>query len=94
MVYINDYTNITTGATTQIYTGRCTLVAIVVNTTAAGSIKIIDGTSGSTANVGTLKASISEGTYNYGAPAGITLATGLRIITAGASDITVVWRVQ
>jgi hypothetical protein len=86
----NSYTNITSGTTTQVYTGACTLVAIIVNTTAAGSIKIIDGTSGSTANVGTLKSSVQEGDYNYN----ITLGNGLRIVTAATSDITIVWRVK
>jgi hypothetical protein len=87
---INAYANITTGTTTQVFTGACTLVAIVVNTTAAGSIKIIDGTSGSTANVGTLKSSVVEGTYLYN----ISLASGIRIITASASDVTIVYRVH
>ncbi len=79
------YKNITTGATTQVATGRGVLHSIVVNTTAAGTIKIIDGISGSTANIGTLKISVGEGTYLYD----VVFSVGLRIITAGASDITV-----
>lgn len=87
---INSFAYITTGATTQVISQACTLVAIIVNTTAAGSIKVIDGTSGSTANVATLKSSVAEGTYLYN----ISLGSGLRIITAAASDITVVFRVH
>ncbi len=85
---INSYAYISTGTTTQVVTGACTLVAIVVNSTAAGSIKIIDGTSGSTANVGILKSSITEGTYTYN----VTMGNGIRIVTAAASDITVIFR--
>lgn len=81
------YTYINTATTTQVEpSAGHTLVAIVVNTTAAGAIGIIDGTSGSTVNVGQLKASIAEGTYLYNA----SLSKGIRIITAAASDITVI----
>ncbi len=80
-----QYANISTGTTTQVATGRGVLHSIVVNTTAAGSIKLIDGISGSTANIGTMKASIAEGTYIYDC----VFAAGLRIVTAGSSDITV-----
>ena len=81
----NTPVNITSGTTTQVATGPGNLYSIVVNTTANGSIKIIDGTSGSTANIGTLKASIAEGTYIYDC----NFSAGLRIVTAAASDITV-----
>ncbi len=84
----NAYANITTATTTQVYTGAVTLVAIIVNTTAAGTIKIIDNTAGSTANVATLAASVAAGTYYYN----IRLSVGLRIITAGNSDITCVYK--
>lgn len=82
-----QYTNITGAATTQIATGRGTLQSIVVNTTAAGSVKIIDDITGTTANIGTLKSSIVEGTYTYN----IVFSKGLRIVTAAASDITICW---
>jgi len=68
-------------------TGAGHLWAIVVNTTAAGAISIIDNTSGSTANIGTLKASVVEGTYIYNCE----FTTGLRIVTAASSDITVIY---
>ncbi len=81
----NDYSYIATATTTQVYTGPCILKSIIVNTTAAGAISIIDNTSGSTVNVGILKASVAEGTYEYN----VKMSKGIRIITAGASDITV-----
>lgn len=83
-----SYAYISTATTTQVKSGAGYLYAITVNTTAAGAISIIDNTSGSTVNIGSLKASVVEGTYFYNIPFG----TGLRIITAGASDITVIYR--
>lgn len=84
----NAYKNITTATTTQVYTGQCTLVSITVNTTSAGTIKIIDGTSGTTANVATIAASVLPQTFVYN----ITMTNGIRIVTAGASDITVMFK--
>lgn len=82
-----QYTNITTATTTQVFSGRGTLHSIVVNTTAAGTIIIADSASSTTPAVGTLKASVAEGDYIYD----VVISTGLRIITAAASDITVCW---
>jgi len=74
---------------TQIFTGACTLESITVNLTSAWTIGIIDGTSGSTPNVGLLKASIAEKTYTYNC----RLANGLRIAYSGhGGDITVTYR--
>lgn len=80
------YTYITTATTTQVLTGQGTLVRIIVNTTAAGTIGIIDGIAGTTVNVGQMKASIPENSYEYG----IQVVSGVRIVTGAASDITVV----
>lgn len=79
---------ISSATTTQVKTGSGLLHAIVVGTTAAGTIQIIDNTSGSTVNMGELKSSIAEGTYVFNA----TFATGLRIITGAASKISVIYR--
>jgi hypothetical protein len=88
---INQYANITTQTTTQVFTGACTLVSIVVNTSAAGTIKLIDGTSGVTANIGTITCGNAElGVTNY--DYNISLANGIRIVTSVAMDITVVYR--
>lgn len=82
------YTNIASATTTQVNTGPTRLIRIVVNTTAAAAITIVDNTTGSTPAVATIAASPAIGSVFY---YGIRLTTGLRIITAGASDITVVW---
>lgn len=84
------YTYVGTAATTQVVTGACRLIRIVVNTAVDGSINVIDGTSGSTTNVAlitTTTANPPVSDYDYG----IKLSTGLRIISTGNSDFTVVW---
>ena len=83
-----NYNYISTATTTQVAIGAVRLVAIVVTETSAGSIKIIDGTAGTTTNVAELKASIAEGTYEFGCE----LTSGLRIVTAGASKITIIYK--
>lgn len=84
------YTYIGAAATTQVKNGGCRLIRIVVNTPLDGSINVIDGTAGSTTNVALIKtvtADTNVPTYYYG----IKLTTGLRVITTGNSDVTVVW---
>lgn len=81
------YTNITTGTTTQVFTGAGTIHAITLNTAAAGSIILADSVSTTTPAIATIKASAAEGTYLYD----VAVANGLRIITAGATDLTVSW---
>ena len=80
------YTHISTATTTVVSTKPCVLIAIIVNTTAAGAITIDDAVSATTPTIGIMKASIAEGTYEYK----VFCATGLTIVTAAASDITVV----
>lgn len=79
---------IAAAATTQVATGRCVLKRIIIGETAAGVITVYDATSGSSADDirAVLKASIAEGSYDFD----MELKNGCRIITAGASKITVV----
>lgn len=79
------YQNITTGTTTTVKSGVGILKSVTVNTTAAGAITIYDNTAGSGTKIGTLKSSVVEGTYDYN----VAFGTGLTIVTAAASDITV-----
>lgn len=83
--YPFNYAHIASATTTQVKSGRGTLHSIVVNTTAAGAITVSDSTSAGTPAIAILKASIAEGTYTFDC----NFSTGLRITTAGASDITV-----
>ena len=79
-------TNVTS-ATTTTPSGAKFLHAIVVNTTDAGTITLYDNTAASGTKIGTMKASIVEGTYVYNT----VLTTGLTVVTGAASDITIVW---
>ena len=82
-----NYHYIDDASTHQIFTGRGMLHAIVIGESAAGTIAIIDNTGGLTVNVALLKASLAEGTYKFDC----SISTGLRIITAAATKITVIW---
>lgn len=82
-------TNINSATTTQVFSGKGILQAITVNTTAAGAITIVDAIGAAVIPVvGVLKSSVAEGTYWYNC----AISTGLKIITAAASDITVTWQ--
>jgi len=81
------YSHITAAATTTVKTGAGRLNRILVNTTAAGTITIYDNTAGSGTVIGVMKASIVENSYLFNIPFNI----GLTIVTAGASDLTVVY---
>lgn len=83
-----SYTNIATATTTVVKSGAGILRSITVNNTAAGAITVYDNTAGSGTKIATLKASVVEGTYEYN----VSFSTGLTIVTAGASDITVSYK--
>lgn len=76
-------TYITGSASTTVFTGRGNLGGICINTTAASTITVFDGTS----PFAILAASIGAGTYLQG----ISIATSLIISTAGSPDITIKW---
>lgn len=80
------YAYISSATTTQVDTGQGQLIRIIVGESTATALQIIDGTSGSTTNLGELKASVAEGTYEFN----VQYATGLRIVS-GAGKYTVVY---
>lgn len=83
-----NYTNITTATTTVVKSGTGILHGIVINTTAAATITIYDNTSAAGTKIATIAASPAIGsTFTYN----VAFATGLTIVTAGASDITVAY---
>lgn len=85
------YTYITTATTTQVKTGAGILHKIVLNKPVASStIKLIDNTSGTTANIGIITNTTDVKPYELIYDCRFT--TGLRIVTSGADDITVVWQ--
>ena len=81
-------TRITTATTTVVKAKDGTLYRIIVGTTAAGAITLYDNASAASGTVlGVLKASIGEGSYAFG----LYFKNGLVVVTAAASDITVVY---
>ena len=84
---LGSFLNIASATTTIVKTGPGSLRAIIVNTTAAGTITIYDNTAASGTKVGILKASVVEGSYLYGCK----VSTGITVVTGAASDITVVF---
>lgn len=84
------HTHITTATTTQVVTGNATLIAVVFNKPVASStVKLIDNSSGSTVNIGTITNTADVKPYMlfYG----IHCATGIRVITDSADDISIIW---
>lgn len=88
------FSNITTATTTTVKSGAGILHKIVINThVASATLTIYDNTSAASTKIGTitLPSTITgEGpeSINYD----LRFATGLTIVTSGATDITVVYR--
>lgn len=78
--------NITTATTTVVSAGPCVLGTVTINTTAAGTITIYDNTAASGTKIATIAASpVNGSTFIYN----VKCRTGLTVVTAAASDITV-----
>lgn len=77
-------TYITTGATTQCFTGAARKVRITVNAALTGTITVIDGTAGTTANVAIITNPTVGNSYEYW-----DFQTGVRIVTSTTCDICV-----
>jgi hypothetical protein len=80
-------TYISTATTTTVKSGRGNLQKIILGETAAGAITVYDNTSATGTVLAVLKASVVEGTYEFNC----RFLTGLTIVTAGASKLTVVY---
>lgn len=83
-----SYTNISSATTTTVKSGSGFLHAIVINTTAAGTITVYDNTAGSGTTIATIAASSADKTLIYN----VSFTVGLTIVTAAASNITVSYR--
>lgn len=77
------YQYITTTDATQVHSGKVRRAIIQVNADLTGSIKVIDGTSGSTANVATITDPTAGDRYEY-----VSLENGFRVIASAACDVT------
>lgn len=84
-----SYKNISTTTTTVVKSGAGILHAITINTTAAAAITVYDNTAGSGTAIATIAASpVIGSTFLYD----VSFSTGLTIVTAGNSNITVSYR--
>jgi len=82
------YQYIATATTTPVKAKAGYIKSITIGETAAGAITVYDNTAGSGTIIAVLKASVVEGTYELG----VKFNTGLTIVTAGASKLTVTYR--
>jgi hypothetical protein len=82
------YRYIATATTTTVKAEAGYIKSITLGETAAGAITVYDNTAGSGTIIAVLKASVVEGTYELG----VKFNTGLTIVTAGASKLTVSYR--
>lgn len=80
-------TYISTATTTTPKSAKGVLRRILITETAAGAITVYDNTAASGTIIAAFKASVAEGDYEFN----VRFGTGLTIVTAGASKITVVW---
>lgn len=84
-----SYANIASATTTTVKSGAGFLHCLTINTTAAGAITIYDNTAGSGTKIATIAASpVIGSTFKFD----VSFGTGLTIVTAAASDITVSYR--
>lgn len=79
-----SYVNITDDTATNVITGACSEAILQVNEALTGTIKVIDGTSGTTANVATITNPAVGNTYIYR-----DFKDGVRVIASGACNVTV-----
>jgi hypothetical protein len=83
------YYYISGNATNQVVSGQARLHSLTINKALTGTVKIIDGTSGTTANVATITNSSGPiGTLWYNC----TMTKGILIVCSASEDITVVWK--
>lgn len=78
------YSYITTATTTQAHTGKARKVVVTVNAALTGNVTVIDGTSGTTANVAVITNPTVGTSYEYW-----DFGTGVRIVTSATCDVTI-----
>lgn len=78
------------GSNVQLTLGNTTLGSLVIldDSGTVGGFGVIDGTSGTTVNVASLKADIANNVYKFDC----VLSAGLRVIMAGDTALTVTYR--
>lgn len=84
----SKFVHIASATTTVVHAGNCILERLVINTTAAGAITIYNDDDGTDNTIAILPSSAAVGTYEYGCYCSL----GVSVVTAAASDITVIVR--
>lgn len=79
---------IATARTEQVKEGPGILHAVIIGTTAAGTIDIIDSVSGSTPIIASFKASVAEKAYVFD----VAFSTGLKVTSGANSLITILYQ--
>lgn len=83
-------TNITTATTTQVKSGAGILSKVIIGTAvSAATISIYDATSGTTNPISVITCPATAVPFDV--EFNCTVATGIRVITSGATDVTVVY---
>jgi hypothetical protein len=86
----DEKVHITSGTTTQVYTGPCVLRRVIVNIASSNPINIIDqNDSGATPVIASMEPSMPPGAYEYNC----VMANGIQIVYAGDADLTITYRV-
>ena len=84
----NSWEHINAAGTYVIKPGHGILHAVCINTTASAIITVYDNASAASGRIiAVFKSAIVEGTYFFDIP----VTEGITVVTAGASDITVVF---
>jgi hypothetical protein len=78
------YSYITTGTTTQVYSGQVKKFIIQVNAALTGTITLYDATSGTTGGFGIITNPTVGSSFEYWG-----IQNGVRIVTSTTCDITV-----
>ena len=86
--FVNLTSTVTSSAASLVKSGAGFLHAVIVNSTAAGLVTIWDSTTLTGTKIGTLKASIVEGTYVYD----VKFSTGLQVTSPNSANLTIVYR--
>jgi hypothetical protein len=78
------YSYITTGATTQVYTGVVKKVRVQVNAALTGTITLYDATSGTTGAFGIITNPTVGSSFEYWG-----IQNGVRVVTSTTCDVTI-----
>ena len=83
----SNHTNIKTATTTTVKASAGRLAGVVVNGGTMGSVTIYDNSAGSGTKIATVAAPLAGMVLPYGC----RVTTGITVVTAAATNLTVIW---